>query len=289
MLMEPADANDSRRVPEFQQLRLPQAGVRGVCGDMMHPAKVTKQAGRLIVNADDWGYDRKTTDRTLECVRCGSVSSVSAMVFMKDSERGAALAQEFGVDVGLHLNLTERFSADGISTQLVAHQGRISRFLRKHRYAQLMFHPVLTRSFQYVVAAQCEEFSRLYGKPPARVDGHHHMHLCANVLLGKLLPEGVTVRRNFSFLPGEKSVLNRLYRRMSDSVLMRRHRLTDCFFSLAPIHPTSRIQRILSLAHDAVVEVETHPVNSEEYRFLRDGELLNMTGSVLIAQEFGIL
>ncbi len=37
--------------------------------------------GVLIVNADDWGRDYENTERTLECIHRGSVSSVSAMVF----------------------------------------------------------------------------------------------------------------------------------------------------------------------------------------------------------------
>ena len=39
-------------------------------------------AGFLIVNADDWGRDRETSDRMFECVLRGTVSSVSAMVFL---------------------------------------------------------------------------------------------------------------------------------------------------------------------------------------------------------------
>src|SRR5689334_18341851 len=42
--------------------------------------------GALIVNADDWGMDRDTTDQILKCASCGSVSSASGMVFMEDSE-----------------------------------------------------------------------------------------------------------------------------------------------------------------------------------------------------------
>jgi len=54
--------------------------------------------GVLIVNADDWGRDVQTTDRMLECLLHRSVSSVSAMVFMADSERAANLASEHKVD-----------------------------------------------------------------------------------------------------------------------------------------------------------------------------------------------
>jgi chitin disaccharide deacetylase len=133
--------------------------------------------------------------------------------------------------------------------------------------ASAVFHPGLAGSFKYVVQAQLEEFRRLYGEKPKRIDGHHHMHLCANVLLGGLLPEGTNVRRNFSFAPGEKSLGNRLYRKIADRILARRHHLTDYFFSLAPIEP-QRIEKIFSLARQFTVEVETHPVNPDEYTFL---------------------
>ena len=46
----------------------------------------------------------------------------------------------------------------------------------------MVYHPGLASSFEYVVKAQLEEYERLYGAPANRVDGHHHMHLCANVV-----------------------------------------------------------------------------------------------------------
>ena len=240
-------------------------------------------AGRLILNADDWGRDPRTTRRILDCALRGAVSSVSAMVFMEDSERAATLARERGIDAGLHLNFTTSFSAEGCPAGLAERQEELRRYLLRHRLAQVVFHPGLIRSFEYVVAAQLDEFRRLYGGDPDRLDGHHHMHLCANVLLGGLLPPGTLVRRNFSFQPGEKSLWNRLYRKAVDRMLARRHRLLDFFFSLAPLELPSRLQRIFSLARQFVVEVETHPVNPEEYRFLADGEIFRLAGDVRIA------
>ena len=244
--------------------------------------------GLLIVNADDWGRDQKTTERTLECFSRGAVSSVSAMVFMEDSERAAARARERGIDAGLHLNLTTPFSAATCSARLMERQRQLARYLQRHRLAGVVFHPRLAPSFEYVVAAQREEFSRLYGTEPERLDGHHHMHLCANVLLGGLLPPGTLVRRNFSFQAGEKSFCNRLYRRAVDHILARRHRLVDFFFSLPPLDPPERIQRIFSLASKFNVEVETHPSNQEEYRFLMGGEVLRWAGDVPIAASFAM-
>jgi len=239
--------------------------------------------GLLIVNADDWGLDADTTDRILECVEAGSVSSVSAMVFMKDSERAAALACVKGVEAGLHLNLTTTFSADACSSRLSEHQQKLASYLRRGRIAAIAVHPGLARAFEYVVNAQMDEFQRLYGSAPERIDGHHHAHLCANMLAQRLLPAGTLVRRNFTFHAGEKSIWNRLYRRMVDGQLARRHRLADFFFSLRPLRPSSRLERIFGLARGAVVELETHPAQPDEYQFLRSPAFFNCAGGAVIA------
>lgn len=243
-------------------------------------------AGLLIVNADDWGRDHDTTERALECALCGAVSSVSAMVFMNDSERAATLAQERGIDAGLHLNLTTPFSAPRSRPRLIKHQQRLSRYLMRHRLAQVVFHPGLMGSFEYVIAAQLDEFSRLYGAEPKHIDGHHHMHLCTNVIFQNLLPSEAVIRRNFCFQPGEKGICNRSYRCLLDRILRRRHRILDFFFALLPLEPPSRLQRIFSLARQFTVEVATHPVNPTEYRFLAAGEIFRLAGDVKIAPRF---
>jgi hypothetical protein len=240
-------------------------------------------SGRLILNADDWGRDRATTDRTLECVRAGALSSVSAMVFMDDSERAAAIARQCSVDAGLHLNLTTAFSSQSVPRRLGERQQTIARYLRRTRLSQVVFHPGLVEAFDEVVKAQLGEFHRLYERSPDRIDGHNHMHLSANVLFGRLLPSGTVVRRSFSFEVGEKSLLNVLYRRLVDRLLARRHRLVDFFFSLAPLQPSRRLERIFRLARRFAVEVETHPINPDEYRYLVEGGLRRQAEAVLMA------
>jgi predicted glycoside hydrolase/deacetylase ChbG (UPF0249 family) len=245
------------------------------------------RSGALIVNADDWGRDRENTDRILECILGGFVSSTSAMVFMEDSERSATLAREKGVDAGLHLNLTSQFSAPRVSERLQEHQRRVSHYLLRHRLAPIMFHPGLSNSFRYLVVAQLEEYQRLYGNLPARIDGHHHMHLSANVVLSKLLPPGAVVRRNFTFRRGEKGYCNRLYRSFLDKRLQKRHPISDFMFALPPLN-AERLQGIFSLAREFVVEVECHPVYPEEYRFLMEGGIQRLAADIQIAREYAL-
>jgi hypothetical protein len=245
-----------------------------------------KTSGRLILNADDWGRDRNTTDRTFECIQRGAVSSVSAMVLMEDSERAAAVAREHGIDAGLHLNFTTPFSAANCPARLMECQHKVATYLLRNPLARGIFHPLLVGSFEYLVAAQRDEFRRLYGAESERFDGHHHMHLSANVLLGGLLPAGKLVRQHFSHESGEKAVRNRVFRKITGILLSRRYRMVDFLFSLPPLSPPDRLQGIFSLAREFAVEVETHPVNPEEYRFLTGGEIFRWAGDCPIAPRF---
>lgn len=260
----------------FRTNRLADGGRRSVQNEQ------ESGGGLLIVNADDWGQDATTTNRILDCVRRGSVTAVSSMVFMEDSERAATLALDRNIDAGLHLNFTIPFSASKIPSKLAEHLDKVAAFLRAHRLAQVMYHPGLTAAFEFLVSSQMEEFRRLYGSKPLRLDGHHHMHLCANVLLQRLLPPSTLVRRSFSFRRGEKALLNRLYRNRVDAVLSRRHRLTDYFFSLAPLSATDRIVQIFELAQTSVVEVEVHPVVPGEYTFLLAPEFQRLGAGVIV-------
>jgi predicted glycoside hydrolase/deacetylase ChbG (UPF0249 family) len=176
----------------------------------------------LTVNADDWGRSRAETNAALHCHGKKRITSVSAMVFMADSERAAALAQENGIDVGLHLNFSEQFTDDRASATLVDSHRKISSFLTRNKYSQLLYNPLLREAFAYSCRAQLEEFIRLFDRPPSHMDGHHHLHLCANVVLGDTIPKGMKIRRHFSFWPKEKSLLNRTYRNSVNWWLARR-------------------------------------------------------------------
>jgi hypothetical protein len=167
--------------------------------------------------------------------------------------------------------------------QLAERHNKICAYLRLSPFSRGIFNPFLSRAFEYVVKAQLEEFERQYGEPPQRIDGHHHMHLCANVMRGELLPQGTIVRRNFSFGRGEKSFVNRRFRAAVDRKLARRHLLADAFYSLPPLEP-QRLRRIFALANQHSVEIETHPVRSEEYSFLMGEEIRRLLNSVIVAR-----
>lgn len=234
----------------------------------------------LIINADDWGRSERETDAALSCYQEGRITSVSAMVFMQDSERAADLARANGVDVGLHLNLSQLYDGDVPSPRISDEQKKIVRFMRGSKYAVLIYHPGLRTQFRSVYQAQLNEFFRLYGKAPSHVDGHQHRHLCANILLGDVIPRGQKIRRNFSYWPGEKRWVNRLYRCVTDRLLARRYKMTDFFFSLAECLRASRVSRVAELAKKSDVELMAHPVNQDEHAWLTGRHSRQLTNGV---------
>jgi chitin disaccharide deacetylase len=222
----------------------------------------------LIVNADDLGRSKSATNTALSCYARQRITSTSAMVFMEDSERAAKLILESGIDVGLHLNFSEQFTAGFIPERLRHSQARIRRFLRTSKYALVLSNPLLREQFREVFQAQYSEFVRLIGHAPSHLDGHDHMHLASNMLIDEIMPFGAKVRRSFSFRPGEKNLVNRLYRAIVDRWLCGRHCLTDYFFALSQHSTLTRLQRVIRLAESSNVELMVHPEVREEYDLL---------------------
>ena len=226
----------------------------------------------LTINADDLGHCEVATDRTMACFAANRINAASAMVFMEDSERAATLATSSGLDVGLHINFTEVFTGAYVPPSLRQNHERLRRFLVANKYALIIYNPLLRKAFREVFAAQVGEFVRLYGRTPSRFDGHQHMHLCSNMLFDDLLPAGARVRRNFSFAPSEKGLVNRCYRRLVDRRLARRHRLGDFFFGLSQQSTIPQLRRVAALAKSYDVELLVHPHVNIEFEMLLSDE-----------------
>jgi predicted glycoside hydrolase/deacetylase ChbG (UPF0249 family) len=202
------------------------------------------------------------------------------MVFMQDSERAAELAKENNISVGLHLNLTQEFTGNKINPKLKIQHNLIRNYLKARKINQFLFNPLLQRAFDFVFMSQWDEFCRLYGNEPTRLDGHHHMHLCINMLLLNKYPKGIKIRRNFTFISKEKSSINRFYRYLLDRYLKSRFQCSDYFFSLQPIK-LERLKKIISLSDIADVEIMVHPGIEEEYNFLMSEEWAKMINKYL--------
>ena len=225
----------------------------------------------LFLNADDFGINKKFSDRILTCYTQKRITSASAMTFMIDSERAAILAIEKQLPIGLHVNLDQPFTKTKLPKKLIYHHQTVSRYLKSCKWNQVIYNPFLNNSFDYVFQSQWDEFFRLYGEPPKKLDGHHHFHLCMNMLCSGNLPKGIRIRRNFTFSQGEKNYFNLLYRYLIYCWLQSRFICNDAFFSINPIN-NEKINKVLLLSETFDVELMVHPGRDEEYWYLLSDE-----------------
>ncbi len=238
----------------------------------------------LIVNADDLGRNSVATDRILQCHSEGRVTCASAMVFMEDSERAASLAKTNQLEVGLHINFTESFTGSSVPASLRSAHERIRKFLRRSKYAPVLYNPFLRRAFRDVFEQQMQEFARLYGRTASRFDGHQHMHLASNMVIDHPIPAGAKVRRSFSFSAGERNVVNRLYRAAVDRRLAARYRIGDFFFAFSKHLPLARLCRVIELARTHEVELMTHPELDTEFNSLLSPEFAQVSAPAQFAK-----
>jgi predicted glycoside hydrolase/deacetylase ChbG (UPF0249 family) len=190
------------------------------------------------------------------------------MVFMADSARAAAEASEAGLDTGFHLNLDRPLTARQSPSRLRELQEAVGRYLNYGKWAQIVYNPFLKRSVEDVFHYQLDEYRFLFGREPSHINGHHHRHLCMNMLVGRVIPPGFRVRRNFSLERGHSRSIEDWYRYFVDLYLVRRFRCTDWFFSIEPTTDRQRFERIIQLALSSNVELMVHPAKAEQLTFL---------------------
>jgi predicted glycoside hydrolase/deacetylase ChbG (UPF0249 family) len=242
--------------------------------------RVGHTTSMLIITADDYGKTTRATDSILEAFTRKRITSAAAMVFMEDSERSAPLALKAGLEVGLHLNFTLPFTGSNVSAELRRHHDRVVTYLGKHKFRQLIYNPMLNRSFDVLFRAQEAEFVRLYGRSPDYYNGHHHMHLCANMLASQMIHRGARVRQTFTVSAGERNPINVIYRQALGAWLSKRYLTTQGFFSIEPVGDCDRLRQIVNRAHNQTIEIEVHPENANEIDFLRSDEYQSLLDGV---------
>jgi predicted glycoside hydrolase/deacetylase ChbG (UPF0249 family) len=224
----------------------------------------------LIVNADDLGWNRPTTDATLEAFGAGRITSATILMHMGDSERAAERALEAGLPVGLHLNLTDPFDGEAVPAAVRDRQMRAIRHFGApatvYRSRRWLYDPRARETVQDAIADQLERFRELFGYEPSHYDGHNHVQVCPDA--ARALPPGVKVRTALGIRSG--GMRGRLARARQRLTLQDRF-TTRHFLNITGLHPqfvTGGPRSVLELARSTSVEVMAHPGFGHEFTLL---------------------
>lgn len=128
----------------------------------------------VVLCADDYGLSPGVGRAIRDLIAVGRLSATSCMTTTPHWPREAALLRDTGVlaDIGLHLTLTDQPPLGRLPG--IAPEGRLPSLNRLIRLAYA------GRVDRAEIAAECERqldaFELRYGRPPAFIDGHHHVH-----------------------------------------------------------------------------------------------------------------
>jgi chitin disaccharide deacetylase len=219
----------------------------------------------LIINADDWGMTAEVTDKALECFQAGCLTSSTAMVYMADSQRAASLASIHPIPLGLHLNLTEPFTATAprVPADVRRRQARVAAFFGRSDHTRWIYNPMVRTTVREVISDQIARFTDTYGRTPTHIDSHHHIHVSPNILLDGGLPTKIKLRRTFTFIPGQ-SRGSRAFRDLINTYMGRRFTTTDHFFAIRPVEEAASLPDI----ERSTVEMMVHPADPRDYALL---------------------
>ncbi len=234
-----------------------------------------RDGGLLIVNADDWGHDEETTRAIADCHLAGGLTSTTAMMFMEGTEPAASIAKGHPrLGIGLHLNLIEEYSDRSTPVTVRDRQRRLLERFRARRRRRWLYDPRIRHDVDRIVADQLDRFVELYGRPPTHLDGHHHCHRAANVLLSPSLPRGMKIRNVLSDARQPNPLTDGL-RRGRDRLVSLRFLSTEFFFSIMTVWPElagAPPAGKLGLSRQTSVEVMVHPAFPQEYEPLQSSE-----------------
>ena len=223
---------------------------------------------RVILHADDFGYDKDTTQATIELLECGALTSATIMATMPAADEAleyARLHKEFSF--GVHLTYVDGLlpALPNVNSTLINSNGVFypSGVVRKKAIAlKLNKQDIIDESI-----AQIEKI-RKNGVEISHLDSHGHLHKFPSFLLA--LPEikrksGIEKVRRVQnvFLQKTRlsptSVLNKCF----GWGITQLCKTTDFFYMSANNMDTGWADAILAqmdnLPQDSVIEVGVHP------------------------------
>jgi predicted glycoside hydrolase/deacetylase ChbG (UPF0249 family) len=130
----------------------------------------------VIINADDFGYNRQINQVILESISKGAISSTTIMANGEAVDDALAIAANHPeISYGIHLNLTEfkplYSSLDLKASGLVDANGDF----RGNGFRQLRPSPKLMQACYEELAIQLQTLLHR-GLKPTHLDSHHHIH-----------------------------------------------------------------------------------------------------------------
>ena len=233
---------------------------------------------RVILHADDFGFDKDTTEATIECFERGSLTSATIMPTCKAADIAIDYAKKHSeYSFGVHQTYVDGLKPACDATEISSLTDEYGLFeesnivRKKALMLQLKRDDIVKESNAQKAILEC------YGLKVSHLDSHGHLHKFPSFLLAmrQMRIEGQkklklrSVQNIFINRPSPTSpstILNNVFR-----WYIKKHFVTtDFFYMSANALDTNWGAEILrqmnNLPQDATIEVGVHPGHQEEWR-----------------------
>lgn len=236
---------------------------------------MAKSSRRVILHADDFGFDDNTTAATITCFRGGLLTSATIMAAMPATETAVAFAKAHSeFSFGAHLVFVDGEHEHPVCdpAQLPTLTTPEGRFLPTQ---ELRKRALLGKiSIDDVVRETQAQLSLLrdWGVPLSHVDSHGHTHKLGPMrrALDKVLPSFGIMRVRTAQNVFASPSLFRATRWMGkywDREIRKRWVTSDDFYMMSSENETlSQAQLDAMLLRDGILEAGFHPGSSERWR-----------------------
>ena len=223
---------------------------------------------RLIINADDFGWDVDTSRQTMLLFERGAITSATILLGCPATEMAIEFAckNAHRFSFGLHFNIVDRkrpFAVKAKSSLTANGLFPPSDFQRLRALAYMLDGDELREELR----AQLRELTR-GGVRVSHIDSHGHLHKYPSVISAiscMLQGEGAyAIRLPQSLFQGfafRKRLQNRYFARY-----FKKLKTTDQFFMLERHNDPAWFERFLRQLHPGTTELGIHPGDEEEWR-----------------------
>jgi len=249
---------------------------------------------KLIVNADDFGWDENRTKAIVEAYRRGIVTTTTIMANMPWFDQAVDMAKSVGLfpHIGLHLCLTEGMPlTDSIrrSRLFCREDGSFHGRFHVSPFRRLVLPAFERQSVAEEAEAQMSRYVEA-GLPMMHLDSHHHSHTdlsIARVVMPLAHKFGFhTVRLSRNLGPG-LTPLKKFYKVFINRQLCRQMSPNADFF--CAFHDLASCWR--NLPDGVCVEIMAHPLyrDAESGELSMDGEFMDFRSPIKEMADFWIV
>ncbi len=233
---------------------------------------------KVILHADDFGFNKDTLEATIDCFNQGALTSCSVMVNCEASEEAFAYARQHPeISYGVHLTYVDGLKPVLSASQIPSLVDENGLFLVSNTVRKLAM--MLKLPQKEIIAesqAQIDKMEKA-GVKVSHLDSHGHLHKFLSILYsmkylkvgGKPIRKVRAVQNIFVEQPSKKSPvfwLNKYFQ----WYLKHHFKNPQYFYMSANNMDTGWADTVLSkmnlLPQNAVIEIGVHPGHQEEWR-----------------------